>query len=631
MDTADILDDQKQKYLDGLIKTIKTNLVKPKVTIVGRSDTGKSTLINSLLGEDKMPTSWTPTTAIAVYIKHMEDKPDFMEQDVWVFANHHEGETLWDASRFCDEEYCRAWKIAGGDIGILHSFGTRQGGGQFTEAGSAVVFVDAPILQVCDIVDLPGFGTELESDDLITFRTARCADVIIYLSHASQFMQIADINYLNQNIQGLPVWEKSVNQLEPLANLFVVASQAQSVNHGNPTELRKILRSGSERLAQTFPDHYWAKRQAASGFPEEWYADALPQRFFTYTTDIPDLCEKFNAELKSCLETLPYIVTKQAKEAIRAYAEKRKPNLQNEILRYEGIINERNKYVELLKEIDANEDERKRKDSEAQGRVQDEIKRLSAAAREEFIQYCSETVNVDAIMEQLKSKGIKNKKEDIELFTTQYQNSIQQRCDAILAEKSEDITKTIHEYIANFSSGIYAGASDEGAVHVDFDAFWAFASALGKIGLWGGIGGTVAGIGAMAFGFAVLNALGDVAFAAGGFSIIAGPIACVAGLGIIAVLGTVKLFGGGWEKSVAKKFVKAFEEKNIQNIYLTSIQTYWNQTSTAFTQAAAQMDAEWNTYVEKLRKSVEEKDLDKLNREISSLRALSDFFENIPL
>ena len=40
-----------------------------------------------------------------------------------------------------------------------------------------------------------------------------------------------------------------------------------------------------------------------------------------------------------------------------------------------------------------------------------------------------------------------------------------------------------------------------------------------------------------------------------------GPIGIVAGALISAGLGIMKLFGGGWEKSVAKKLVNAYEEK----------------------------------------------------------------------
>lgn len=95
-----------------------------------------------------------------------------------------------------------------GDLSLLETYSTRQGGGLKTEAGSAVVFVDAPILLNCDIIDLPGYGTETASDDVITAKTAAHADVLIYLSLASGFLRIEDIEYLKNNVRTLPVLEK---------------------------------------------------------------------------------------------------------------------------------------------------------------------------------------------------------------------------------------------------------------------------------------------------------------------------------------------------------------------------------------------------------------------------------------
>jgi transcriptional regulator with XRE-family HTH domain len=107
---VDIPEEQRKAYVDDLRNGISSSIVKPQVTIVGRSDTGKSTLINALLGAEKMPTAWTPTTTIAVYIKHISDKPSFIEEDVWVFSNRVGNEDLWDEKRMHDEEYCRSWK-----------------------------------------------------------------------------------------------------------------------------------------------------------------------------------------------------------------------------------------------------------------------------------------------------------------------------------------------------------------------------------------------------------------------------------------------------------------------------------------------------------------------------------------
>ena len=72
--------------------------MKPKMVFLGRSDSGKSTMINSILGMDKLPTSWTPATSIIVYIKHKDDRPNYIKDDLWVFKND-KNDNYWDDSR----------------------------------------------------------------------------------------------------------------------------------------------------------------------------------------------------------------------------------------------------------------------------------------------------------------------------------------------------------------------------------------------------------------------------------------------------------------------------------------------------------------------------------------------------
>ncbi len=623
---------QKEAYIDGLQQCIENNLVKPKVTIVGRSDTGKSTLINALLGGEKMPTAWTPTTAIAVYIKHIKDKPSFIpaEENAWIFANRCEEEVLWDVRRLQDEEYCRKWKIAAGDIDILRSYGIRQGETHAFEAGSAVVFIDAPILSNCDIIDLPGFGTETDSDDLITFKATQGADVIIYLSQANGFMRIEDITYLKENIKGLPVFEKrGANNLKPLANLFVIASQAHTVNAGDVNQLERILKTGYENLVKTLPDRYWFGKQALSGYTEDDYGNfALPNRFFTYTTDIPVLCRKFNKELQILLEALPEIINDKTKSIVSAYVSKRKPSLQAEIAHYEDITKERNKHIALLKEIDANELRRIEENDRHKETLLRSVEELRTASLQEFHAYCAAEVNVDSIVRRLKENGVKNKKEDIELFGSQFQSTIQQKVEAILSSKSQTFSKNTEEYIENFSLAVNRSYTDD-SLHADFDAVWAFTSALGKMGVFGGIGAAVLGGIAwallpvpLALGVAGTVALGGAAL---------GPIGLAAGLAISGALGLVKLFGGGWEKSVAKQFIKAFESSQIQEKYVNFIDEYWEETKCAFADAAQKLESEWNAYVEDLRKIVYEYDAQELENLLNTLRNLKVFFDNIPL
>ena len=211
LNEENIPEKQREEYIRDLHTGIINKIIKPKLALIGHSDTGKSTLINSLLGADKMPTSWTPTTAIAVYIKHVSDRPDFITEDAWIFANPNANDDQWDVNRLNDEDYCRSWKIAAGDIELLPSFGTRQGDNYEASADSAVVFVDAPILNTCDIIDLPGFGTDLEKDDIYTKRTMPHADIVIYLSQANSFMRSGggdDTAQLKNIIDKLPHYEE---------------------------------------------------------------------------------------------------------------------------------------------------------------------------------------------------------------------------------------------------------------------------------------------------------------------------------------------------------------------------------------------------------------------------------------
>lgn len=623
----EVSEEQQKKYIEDFKLGIDANLLKPSISIVGRSDTGKSTLINSLLGMDKMPTSWTPTTSIAVYIKHIKERPSFIKEDAWVFANECDGENLWNAKKLDNEEYCKKWKIASGEVDVLRKFGTRQGGGLTTNAGAAVVFIDAPILLNCDLVDLPGFGTETDSDDAITLKAAQRTDVLIYLSQANGFMRIEDIEYLKQNVRNLPIWEhKGENEAKPLSNLFVVASQAHTVCQGNEIKLKNILEKGYENFSKTLSKDYWSSRTKVSGYL--YSANVVGDRFFTYTTDIPLLCERFLSELKLIVEQLPDLIDKRTKNFIHEYVDTRKPNLSAEIEKYEKLVEDREIYVKLLKQIDASELQRVADNDKNKLEIKKSILELSMKSVREFSEYCSSILNTDSIVSRIKSKKIKNKKEDIECFASQLQDEMQAACENLLEKKSEDLRSKIEDYISQYSENVGA-AFQNSNVDVDFDAGFAFASALSKIGIIGGLGAYIAGEAAFLLGNMnfILGIGGDMALGA----LALGPIGIAIGLVIAASLVIAKIFGGGWEKRVAKKIVKIYEENDLIEKYRDAINEYWVNTDKAFEQATEKLDDEWNNYVSKLRSTVEEYDVDSINENITSLKNIQSFFDNIPL
>lgn len=431
-------------------------------------------------------------------------------------------------------------------------------------------------------------------------------------------MRIEDINYLKANIKGLPVFEqKGKNQIEPLSNLFIVASQANAVNNGNEDELKQILLTGCKSLKKTLPDGYWKSKEKISGYSESCYNDeVLLKRFFTYTTDIERLCRRFNSELKKILEFLPDAVNTGAKELAKDYISKRKPALQNEIKTYEDMLSKRDECVRSLAETEANEINRIEKNDRLKREALQKIKDLGIESIRDFRSYCAGTVNKDAIIQLIKDRDISNNQDDVNRFVSWFQSQIQQRADDILEEKTGELKEIMNDYIATFSDSV---TYPESSLTVNFDAGWEFMSAVRRFGIIGGLAVGVGGI------------LTSFVFGVGAWAAVLGPIGIQIGLTVAAIMGIARLFGGGWEQDVATKLVRAFEEKNVQDAYVDAIKKYWEQAEQAFNTAARELDKKWDEYVENRRKTLNEYDVDKINQNIQALNYINDFFDHIPL
>lgn len=133
------------------------------------------------------------------------------------------------------------------------------------------------------------------------------------------------------------------------------------------------------------------------------------------------------------------------------------------------------------------------------------------------------------------------------------QDELQAKCNSILEAKSNVLSDETKKYIEKFEKSIKV-AFDKSSVDVDFDAGFAFASSLAKIGIIGGLGAYIAANAAFLFGSIpfLLGIGGNVALGAA-----FGPIGIAIGLIIAASLGITKLFGGSWENSVAKKIIES--------------------------------------------------------------------------
>lgn len=634
------LGEKHEGFINTLRNTVLNTVRKPKIAIVGRSDVGKSAFINTIIGQEKMPTSWSPTTSIIVYLKHIMDKPEFIDSDVWIFKSSDDGQE-WDDTRLYDKDYCLQWRLASGDIGTLKSYGTRQGKRSHKpneEAGAAVVFVDSDALKNCDILDLPGYGTgDRAKDDTLTQGASQRADILVYMSIANGFMRGEDINYLRQWIRTFNFVERADGSMKALSNLFIVASQAHVIHNGNKQELNDILDSACERFTKNLSDNFWESMKGCKPTHND-----LRSRFFTFSIDIKNLREDFEDAFKMIVEELPRQIKKNAVNIVKQYATDAKVDICKEIEEYTEMLEQKEKYELLLSEIKRNEPQREAENKSEREDVDKQIGEFHTSSLSEFTDEYNRLISVDSIVSIIKRKDYKKKKDDVELLSGYLSSSIEEILQTILEGKSEQLTTVVEKYIANYEKNISkTRLPDLNLAKITFNAKRAFASGLAGLATFGGLAfwaSTFGNLGAyilVAKGVSLLAALGihvgGTAAAISAVSAIGGPITLGIALAVMATVAVFAISSGGWEKSLAKKLVKAYDEQGALSKYKDTITTFWRDTQIAFDASADNMEKEWKNYISNLQDMINNYDINDIKNRIGVAENVKDFFTNIPL
>ncbi len=619
---------------------VSKGLRKPKMAIVGLSDSGKSTLINSLLGEEKMPTSWTPTTAISVYLKHIDDRPEFINDDVWIMKSQVGEEIGWDPNRLEDEAYCRAWFVEEGHLSILEKYAVRDGENT-NDIGGAIVYLDSPILKVCDIIDLPGFGTgDRELDDQLSSKARAYADVVVYMSISNGFLRGNDIEFLKSVLNTLPAVEHESNGRNPLSNLYIVASQAHVIHRGNRAELNRIMDEGAKRLYSQVPEEIWGNRSEMTGL--SYSLETLRSRFFTYTKDIDGLRKSYEESLIEYVESYPEVLCTKFKKALNEICNSNKVRIENEIRKFENIIEEREEYKILIQEIDKAEPKRKNESIKLKKIVEDKIYELEKESKKAFsIQY-DNLISVDSIVEIIDEKGYTKKKEDSELLGGFLTSTLQARLQKVLKEKSMVLNDEINAYIENYDSLVKEIFDIESTnIDVAFDVERVFASGLAGLATFGGLAvwaSTMGNLGAyilVAKGVSLLSAIGisvsgGTAGAAAAVAAIGGPVVLGIALAAIGALAVFALLGVSWKTSVAKKIIKTYSDDKVFAKFEYAITEYWRDTSVAFEAASTQLESGYEKYKTDLENMVNNYNEKSIQKEIKAARELHNFFVGMP-
>lgn len=619
---------------------VKNSIRKPRIAFVGLSDVGKSTMINCLLGSKKMPADWTPVTAITVYIKHRDDRPDFIKDTAWVFKSDGT-EKGFNLSYLEDEAKCTELCVGMGDANILSEYGIREGEKFDDDVIAAVVYLDSPILKNVDLVDLPGYGTgDREADDVASRGIGEFADVLIFLSRSNGFLSGQETTALRTAIQGLPYYEAKANGIPPLGNLFVVASQAHIV--GNDLSLQKILYNGRIRFEKTLPStakEFFNERGKASGCEniEEYFQN----RFFSYSADAPEYRERFEKELCMLIERLPQYVIDKTLVLLRNYSDVYNQKLDSELRVFDKMLKDKAALESDLGVLLNNEPMRKEKNKSLREKIISAIKRYNDNSIEEFGEAYNKVINVDFIVDTIKEKGFKKKKDDLELLVNFLGARLEDDAGKILSKYSSELNDRIDEYLNEFESFATANGKIEICAALPFNAKRIFVSGmaglltLGGLVLWASTLGNLAGYIIVAKGVGLLSALG---ISLGGTAAVMPFVAAIGGpitlFIVTAILVAGIFFGvlsGGWQNSIAKKLVKEYDKGNALKQYNSMISKFWlEDTTIAFNTAADALEEEWLRMVENQKGLVNNFDVSDIQHKIEVVENMKSFLSNIP-
>jgi len=602
---------------------------KPNVVLSGHFDAGKSRLCNALLGEGALPARYRPTTAASTWLRHIEDRPEGYADAVYVFGQG------FDPVRIGDPEHCNTHRVASGGLETLSAYAIHKDGKVNTGEYTAVVFLDAPLLRACNLVDLPGHQHN-EKDARIAEAGLGHADVLVYLANATGFLDGEDLAHLRGHLRHLPLLEE--HGVPPLSNFLLVASHA----HPNMTDkdVEDILEGGAQTLIRELSDTVFAERTSRSG-KSITYAD-VRARMFPFWFERADRREPLQRAVRETLgERIPATWRPLADKEVEAFRESSRGACDAQIEQWRRALQDieaaRRDHTARVVAESARSQRRKA----GRQKVQTAIQHARQGALVQLSTGYPALVNDDEV-ERLIRKRYKDKKAAQQHAPGALIDLLQSQVAVDGERRSKELVPLIDEYLGHFGNlGAPARPDGTPSVRIAFDARGTFLggmAGLGTIGALGAWAATLGNLGGYIIVAKVASLLASLGISVGGSAALVSLVAAlggpmVVGVALAVVVGWVisAFFGESWQRRLAKKVVQALEEKKVRQKFAEGVDKFWRDTETAFTSAAEAVEAEYQRRIDGFGRALASTGSSaEPERLLTQLQAYRDFFAGLP-
>jgi len=611
---------------------------RPVLAVVGEFDSGKSTLLNDLLGTDVLPTRYQPATCLVTRVYHSDLKPKWMEahETVLVCKGMY---TYYDIA--CDE-FAENHIVARGPSSLLHQFAVN--GGEFAKNlgendHSVVVFLDSPILKACSVSDSPGFDDK-ETDEAKVENALKDAHLLAYMSPANGYLKAADFLRISRFLKTLPVFEHDNAAFPPMGNVFLVVSHAHA--HLRNDSLDDIMVRASHRLYRELGNTVLAQRGKLAGYPITEMT--IRSRMFAYDKDGSTRKSGLFQEIQNiCGYAMPRAWEQCAYTQLQTFKNEGKARYQKAFSEWESTLKNIEQAQRDLESTQAAEPERNQARVSAKEAVLAKIDKHNKESCLEINDYIDDVFKVENLETSIRAR-YEDKSDAKQYAMSWFLESIDHRVRETCEKRANELKPDIDNMIKSFErSAVDNGAIAAEPVTPSFDAKASFIGALaglgaiGALALWAAAAGNLGGYLLIAQAVGWLSAIGigvgGGAAAIGFVAAIGGPITIAIGLAVLVGLAARWAFGASWQQNLAKKIHALADEKDVKKQFRDGIEKYWAETKKAVETGFERMQSDHQKYIKNLESLVNDRPNGKENIEklLKKAELYRDFFGGLPL
>lgn len=618
---------------------------KPRIAVAGFFDTGKSTAINRLLGSNLLPTDYQPTTSLPCLLLHISEKPEWQVEPVLIFDN---GFSINDD--LTDQASVTKHKLYQGGYDAITEYAQhveRQQKKPVVELENpylAVAYVDAPILEMISLVDLPGFEHNAADSEKAELASS-FYDGLIYTSPLTGMLKSSEIDYLSSLLQRLRTLPLVNSAATPLNNFYLLGTHLHAIRPkpGDTSTQKEIL----DGILDACCDRtYRLKEDLFSELSEKWgtpvTAEVLRSRMFGFAVDkeCADLVKPFFEDLKHLAgEVFPRVSLSALNDLIKHNAAPQEIVLSNKIAFLERSLSERaeaeQEVLEMRKKKAMAIPELELKSQHLHKIIDDMLRKSFDAVDANYDRIVTES-NIEAI---IRSK-FKDKKEASEYLPGFIVTKLQSAINADVASISTTFNDELSS-VLNYLNSEYL--SSQTKARLGFDFKHAFLSALTGMSAAGALAGWAALVAAGSnLGGYILAAKitgwlaalgvsisGGTATVASTIALLGGPITIAIGIGALVAGIAYALFGDDWQTRMAKKTVDQFKKQNIREQFKESFKTYWDDTKKAMSRAFQGVMKDYDAYIEE-RQAILALEPEVVKEHIQAVRNVEGFLRTMP-